>query len=75
MGKGILGPDNASIEHCGLPIFLTHPTPINVSVKPENIDSKETRRILNAGSGGGNHGRNSSHSNDDPVGDCCCVIS
>lgn len=77
MGKGILSPDNASIDQFGLPIFLTHATPINVSVKPENIDTKESRRTLGSGGlgGGGHNGRSSSNSNDDTVGDCCCVIS
>ncbi len=71
MGKGILGPDNASIETCNLPVFLTHPTPINVSVKPENFDKKESRRSNIVGQST----RTSSNSNDDNVGDCCCVIS
>lgn len=71
MGKGILGPDNASIETCSLPVFLTHPTPINVSVKPENLDVKESRRIIMTGG----QGTRTNHSNDDNVGDCCCVIS
>ena len=45
MGKGILGPDNANIESCDLPIFLTHATPINVSVKPVIVE--DTRRYFN----------------------------
>ena len=71
MGKGILGPDNVCIEQCNLPVFLTHPTPINVSVKPEMIDTKESRRTISARQ----NTHTASNSNDDPVGDCCCAIS
>jgi hypothetical protein len=28
-------PDTRTLEDCQVPIFKTHPTPINVSVKPE----------------------------------------
>jgi hypothetical protein len=36
MGKGILMPDTRTLEDCEVPVFKTHPTPINVSVRPEN---------------------------------------
>lgn len=35
MGKGVLMPDTRTLEDCQVPIFKTHPTPINVSVRPE----------------------------------------
>jgi len=35
MGKGILMPDSRSLEECQVPVFKTHPTPVNVSVKPD----------------------------------------
>ena len=28
-------PDTRTLEDCQVPVFKTHPTPINVSVKPE----------------------------------------
>ena len=34
MGKGFLMPDTRTLEDCQIPVFKTHPTPINVSVKP-----------------------------------------
>lgn len=34
MGKGFLMPDTRTLEDCQIPIFKTHPTPINVSIKP-----------------------------------------
>lgn len=70
MGKGILGPDNASIEQTELPVFLTHPTPINVSVKPIIVESKESRR--------GNTGdvpTSTALSGGESGGECCCVVS
>lgn len=35
MGKGFLMPDTRTLEDCQVPVFQTHPTPINVSVQPE----------------------------------------
>jgi hypothetical protein len=35
MGKGYLMPDSRTLEDCQIPVFKTHPTPINVSVKPD----------------------------------------
>jgi len=69
MGKGILGPDRGTIEQCDLPVFLTHPTPVNVSVKPVMADHKESR---SRGNSGGNH--SSSNAGADS-GECCCVVS
>jgi len=34
MGKGFLTPDTRTLEDCQIPVFKTHPTPVNVSVKP-----------------------------------------
>jgi Ubiquitin-2 like Rad60 SUMO-like len=34
MGKGFLTPDTRTLEDFQIPIFKTHPTPINVSIKP-----------------------------------------
>lgn len=69
MGKGILGPDQASIEQCELPVFLTHPTPVNVSVKPVIVDHKESRSRGHTGSS-----QSSSNSGGDSS-ECCCVVS
>eukprot|EP01083_Nonionella_stella_P276099 937935_1 len=37
MGKGVLAPPDASLEALSMPIFPTHPTPVNVSVKPADV--------------------------------------
>jgi Ubiquitin-2 like Rad60 SUMO-like len=36
MGKGFLSPDAKTLEDCQVPVFKTHPTPVNVSVKPSS---------------------------------------
>ena len=83
MGKGILMPDTRSLEDCQVPVFKTHPTPINVSVRPENLqtgsskggsDSKSGRN-----SGGGSGGAGGGSSSSSPAGDsssqgCACII-
>ena len=35
MGKGILMPDTKTLQAAEVPVFKTHPTPVNVSVRPE----------------------------------------
>ncbi|KAL7426948.1 hypothetical protein ACHAXH_000513 [Discostella pseudostelligera] len=44
MGKGILSPDSKSLESAGVPVFKTHPTPINVAVRPENLDKHSGKK-------------------------------
>lgn len=46
MGKGILMPDGKSLKDCEIPIFDTHATPINVSVKPDYIASSPKMSLL-----------------------------
>jgi len=62
MGKGILMPDSRTLEDCEVPVFKTHPTPINVAVRPENVGASsskggsETKRRLGGGSTGSSGG-------------------
>jgi Ubiquitin-2 like Rad60 SUMO-like len=48
MGKGYLMPDTRTLEDCQVPVFKTHPTPINVSIKPPvksaNDDDKSSKK-------------------------------
>lgn len=39
MGKGILMPDSRTLQDCEVPVFKTHPTPINVAIRPEAANS------------------------------------
>ena len=41
MGKGFLMPDSRTLQDCQVPVFKTHPTPINVSIKPSEKVSTE----------------------------------
>ncbi len=34
MGRGVLMPDTRTLRECGVPVFETHATPVNVSVRP-----------------------------------------
>lgn len=38
MGKGMLTPDTKTLASFDVPVFKTHPTPVNVAVKPESLD-------------------------------------
>lgn len=82
MGKGVLMPDSRTLEDCQVPVFKTHPTPINVSVRPENIEigvSKETNE--GKGGRGGQSGSNGPSASRPPSGSsgeadqgCACII-
>ena len=52
-------PDSRTLEDCQIPVFKTHPTPINVSVKPKETSSDHNtskRHKKNRGGGGGGSG-------------------
>ncbi|KAL7533828.1 hypothetical protein ACHAXR_005469, partial [Thalassiosira sp. AJA248-18] len=56
MGKGMLSPDTKTLEGCDVPVFKTHPTPVNVAVRPELGDiggKKGSPKKNNAGAAGG----------------------
>jgi uncharacterized membrane protein YgcG len=61
MGKGMLSPDSKTLAGADVPVFKTHPTPVNVAVRPEAVEAsgkKGSPKKSNAGSTGG--GGNSS---------------
>jgi Ubiquitin-2 like Rad60 SUMO-like len=66
MGKGYLSPDSRTLADCQVPVFKTHPTPVNVSVKPnEKLKASDGRgenikkKVM--GGGAGNSGSASPH--------------
>ena len=79
MGKGILMPDGKSLKDCEIPVFKTHATPINVSVKPDYIVSSAKMSLLD-GNGrstfnGGNLSGSSSRNGENGVNQgCSCLI-
>jgi hypothetical protein len=60
MGKGFLSPDSRTLQDCQIPIFKTHPTPVNVSVKPS---SNKTDAANESPSNSKNNKRNQPPSN------------
>lgn len=55
MGKGMLSPDSKTLEGCSVPVFKTHPTPVNVAVRPDAADlvgKKGSPKKNNPGSSG-----------------------
>ena len=56
MGKGYLTPDTRTLEACEIPVFKTHPTPVNVSVKTgggavETSKKKNNKDVVSHNSG------------------------
>lgn len=82
MGKGYLMPESRTLEECEIPVFKTHPTPINVSVRPEV--SKEEEKLSKKKDGGnssnnrgaGRSGQSSDNSANTSQVDqgCSCII-
>jgi Ubiquitin-2 like Rad60 SUMO-like len=87
MGKGFLMPDTRTLQDCQVPVFKTHPTPINVSIKPTvnsgAEDDKSSKKNKKDGSSDGVGGGVGGSSNSPSVGangssaagsQGCCVI-
>jgi hypothetical protein len=73
MGKGVLSPGNLTLQQCDIPVFLTHPTPVNVAVKPLMLETNNTEKSGNSGSSRQTY--SSANGGDSSPGDCCCVVS
>ena len=74
MGKGMLQPDARTLEDLQMPVFKTHPTPVNVSVKPEatlvepaKSGTDGNKRATSGGGSSEEGGREASQG-------CACVI-
>ena len=55
MGRGLMQPPTASVGTFGLPKFATHPTPVNCSIRPEQVakagGKEEKKKKTSAASG------------------------
>lgn len=76
MGKGMLIPDTRTLKDCEVPVFKTHPTPVNVAVRPkpslvDNAKSGKDSSSRGGGSSGGQGHRTTEQSGQG----CGCVIS
>jgi len=75
MGKGMLMPDSRTLEDCQVPVFKTHPTPVNVSVRPKTDvveSSKSGKDVGNRGSS--SVGASSGRAAEQTGQGCGCVI-
>ncbi len=81
MGKGMLSPDTKTLSAAGIPVFKTHPTPVNVAVRPENIDlvgKKGSQTKINPSapvSGGSNASGARARGSEPATSGCSCVVS
>ena len=71
-------PDTRTLEDCQIPVFKTHPTPINVSVKPQDAtadDSKPKKKKEDMrGAGGASASSNNSAGGAQVDQGCTCII-
>lgn len=85
----MLMPDTRTLEDCQVPVFKTHPTPINVSVRPDTVDvgtskggtDAKSGRGSTSGGGGSGGGGGTSAGRNSPAGGsgaadqgCACII-
>lgn len=77
MGKGMLSPDTRTLKDCDVPVFKTHPTPVNIAVRPKPSPSDNTKsRKESSGTRGGNAVGGSTHRTTEQSSQGCgCVIS
>ena len=81
MGKGMLSPDSKSLSAADVPVFKTHPTPVNVAVRPENTDLHDKKGYATknntgvSGIGGISADRAGARGPETVSSGCSCVIS
>ena len=80
MGKGVLMPDTRTLEDCDVPVFKTHPTPINVAVRPKAkvVENSKSGGKDGSGARGGSSpggGGSAGRSTEETGQGCGCVIS
>lgn len=76
MGKGVLMPDTRTIQDCEVPVFKSHPTPVNVAVRPKAKLAEHSKSGKDGGSRGGGFSGGSNNTATEQSGQGCgCVIS
>ena len=76
MGKGMLIPDTRTLEDCEVPVFKTHPTPVNVAVRPKaNVADASSIGKDSISRGGGPSGATNNRTTEQSGQGCGCVIS
>jgi hypothetical protein len=68
-------PDSRTLEDCQLPVFKTHPTPVNVSVRPKTT-AAESMKVgkENSNQGTSNLGPSLGRASDETEQGCACII-
>lgn len=70
-------PDSRTLEDCQVPVFKTHPTPINVSVRPKASavePTKGTKEKTHAVGGASSPGSPSGRTAEQTSQGCGCLI-
>jgi len=68
-------PDTRTLEDCQIPVFKTHPTPVNVSVKPKDVNTRASKKKNQGHDASGARRNASSASGAAPAAtQGCCVI-
>ncbi len=71
----MLMPDSRTLEDCQVPVFKTHPTPVNVSVRPKSAAVESTKSGKDGGGRGlSSAGGPSSRTTEETGQGCGCVI-
>jgi hypothetical protein len=76
----MLSPDSKSLSAADVPVFKTHPTPVNVALRPENTDIHDkkgnaTKNNSVSGIGGINADRVGARGPETVSSGCSCIIS
>lgn len=77
MGKGMLTPDSRTLNDCEVPVFKTHPTPVNVALRPKAnlLDTSKSGKDGNNSRGASSSGGSNSRVTEQSGQGCGCVIS
>ena len=75
MGKGMLIPDTRTLQDCEVPVFKTHPTPVNVAVRPITSTASNYKSGKDGSSRGGPSGSSNHRTTEQSGQGCGCVIS
>ncbi len=74
----MLSPDTRTLKDCDVPVFKTHPTPVNIAVRPKPSPSDNTKKSgkdSSATRGGNAIGGSTHRTTEQSSQGCGCVIS
>mmetsp|Transcript_17230 Transcript_17230/g.41886 ORF Transcript_17230/g.41886 Transcript_17230/m.41886 type:complete len:290 (+) Transcript_17230:81-950(+) len=74
MGKGMLMPDTRTLEDCQVPVFKTHPTPVNVAVRPKTTYIESSKSSKEKSASVSTPGNSAGRTTEQTGQGCGCVI-